>query len=51
MRKSRLQEPEEEQNQNVWEPQSDDRCLVCGRETNGKAICTDPNCAAELAMG
>lgn len=28
-----------------------DRCLVCGRDSKGKAICTDPNCAAELALG
>lgn len=51
MRNNRRHRPEGERIQNVWERATDDRCLVCGRQTQGKAICADPNCAAELAMG
>lgn len=51
MRRNRLRSSEGERPQNVWESGAQDRCLVCGRETNGKAICSDPNCATELALG
>lgn len=50
MRKNQAQKPEDERIKNVWDPQDEQRCLVCGRKSNGKAICSDPNCAAELAM-
>lgn len=50
MRRNRLR-AEGERPQNVWESGAQDRCIVCDRETNGKAICSDPNCAAELALG
>jgi hypothetical protein len=51
MRKNRLSRPEGEPASSQQESQHDDRCMVCGREANGKAICADPNCAHELALG
>lgn len=34
-----------------WDPDSERRCIVCNQPTAGKAICSDPRCAAELADG
>ncbi|MFZ5816215.1 MAG: hypothetical protein ACOY93_13105 [Bacillota bacterium] len=48
MRENRQRRPEAERGSDPWE---ENRCLVCGRESNGKAICSDPNCAVELALG
>lgn len=35
----------------VWDPKSSDRCIVCSRPANGRAICSDARCAEELARG
>lgn len=35
----------------VWDPQWDQRCIVCNRPSGGKAICGDQRCAEELARG
>lgn len=35
----------------VWNPDSQERCIVCNRPSGGKAICPDERCAAELRNG
>lgn len=35
----------------LWDPDADDRCIVCSRPSNGKAVCSDVRCAEELARG
>jgi hypothetical protein len=35
----------------VWDPESNERCIVCSRPSDGKAICSDIRCAQELARG
>lgn len=35
----------------VWDPEFDQRCIVCSRPSGGKAICNDERCAEELANG
>lgn len=47
----RQEVPDEDLLSSVWEPESDQRCIVCNRPSNGKAICADPVCAQELARG
>lgn len=51
MRKMPQHKVEGERAPSMWQIASNDRCLVCGRQSNGKAICPDPNCASELALG
>lgn len=51
MRKRPQQKVEGERGPSMWEGTSNDGCIVCGRQSNGKAICPDPNCASELALG
>lgn len=34
----------------LWDPESNERCIVCSRPSDGKAICSDARCAQELAF-
>jgi hypothetical protein len=46
----RVEEPEEENLLTAnWDPEAERCCIVCHRPAEGKAICADPRCAAELA--
>lgn len=45
----RLYVEDEDQLQLLWHPDDGDRCIVCSRPSRGKAICSDPRCAEELA--
>jgi hypothetical protein len=47
----RQRAPEEDILTPVWDPESNQRCIVCNRPSGGKAICTDARCAQELATG
>lgn len=35
----------------AWDPEDGNRCIVCKRPSGGKAVCSEPACAAELASG
>lgn len=47
----RQEEPEIDLLSSVWDPQADQRCIVCGQPSGGKAICANERCAEELAQG
>lgn len=53
-----MQDDERQESQGKPEPegkaeleQSGGNCMICGRPSDGKAICTDPRCALALSHG